>query len=128
MITNDDPTEAGRFLRPTPETIARFDDEQLERAADRAGGERADRWWRFALLRRTAVAAGVASCVAVPSALGILPSITGSLALTIATVALLLVFAASVMVMATKRREYNSWAAAETGILAEIHRRRRGAR
>lgn len=126
MITNEDPTKAGNFPPPAPETIAGFDDDQLERAADRAPWERARRVQRFAQARLSAVLTGVGAFVAVVAALGVFPSITGNSALTIVTVFLVLVFAGSVVVAIVERNEVIAWNNAENRIATEIHRRRLG--
>lgn len=128
MITNDDPTSAGRFRLPSPETIGGFDEDQLERAADRAPWEWARSAHRFALARLSAVLTGAGAFIAVLAALGVFPSITGNLALTVVTVFLVLVFAGSVVVAIAERNEVAAWSIAEGRIVTEIHRRRGGAR
>lgn len=124
MITNDDPTRAGIFRIPTPEAIAGFDDDQLERAADRAAGERSGRFEQFALARWTAVFTGVGACIAVLAALSVVPPITGNLALAVATVTLVLVFVAAIVVAIVRWNEVTAWVVAEDRIATGIHHRR----
>lgn len=124
MITSNDPTQEIVFLLPSAKSIAGYDDDQLNRSMGRARLERIKSYQRYTAIRLTAVFMGAVTVIAVSAATGVYPPIKSNLALTVATVFVVLVFAAAVVVAITKRNEERAWNEAAHRIETEIQRRR----
>lgn len=130
MITNNDPARESLppFPLPSPETIAGFDDEQLPHARSRSRIEGIKSYQRFSSARLTAVLTGAVGVLAVCAVLGVFPGIAGNLTLGVATVFVVLVFAAAVMMAIVQRNDMKAWQGAEGRISTELERRQGDAR